>query len=93
MDPLNLDTTSFDSGGQVIGTDGSPSTGLDVNGLLSQLLGNATTAYVASQAQPNVIVPASAPAGYVNIGGTNYSTKTLLIVGGGLIMFALVLRR
>src|SRR5690348_14037409 len=92
---LGIDSSSLDSGGQVVGDNGNPSTGIDTNSLISQLLGNATQAYVANQAysQPNIIVPALAPSGYVNIGGHNVSTITLFFLGAGILMFALVLRR
>ena len=95
---LGVDPTSLYSGGAVVGTNGSPSTGLDLNGLFSQLLGNATSAYNTTQLaqQPNVIIPpnyAPSTPGVINIGGYSLSTTSLFFIGAGVLAFALVLRR
>jgi len=93
---LGTTPTDISSGGAVVGTNGNPSTGLDLNSLFGNLLGSATTAYVANQqaSQPDVIVPpATAVPGTVTIAGTSFSTTTLFFIGAGVLLFALVLRR
>ncbi len=93
LDPTSIDTTSLDSGGAVVGTDGNPSSSLDIGSLMSQLIGTAGASYVASQqaSQPNVIIPSSGSSGIV-IGGTTIPTTTLFFIGAGVLLFALVLR-
>jgi hypothetical protein len=95
-DGLPVDTTDISDGSDVSDTDTSttasnsnPSTGLDVNGLLSQLLGSATTSYVASQGQLQPVVAAPASATTILAG---LSSADWLIIAGAFVLI-LALRR
>ena len=48
LHPTSIDTTSLDSGGAVVGTDGNPSSSLDIGSLMSQLI-TAGASYNANQ--------------------------------------------
>lgn len=80
--------------------EGNSSNGLDLNGLMGNLIGSATVAYQANQASEAAqsIAQAQAAAAYANPGNpiaflTTGSGKNWLIIGAGLLALALILRR
>ncbi len=81
-------------------TSQNPSLGLDVNGLMTSLIGTAGNAYVANQQSQSSIAMSRAGIAPIYaapwnplaaIGGG--STRMWLIIGGGILALALILRR
>lgn len=98
MDPTNPDTTTYSGGA----SDGGGSNGLSGTDLFSQLIGTAGQAYVANQQSQAAQAIGSAqvaaaqanagnPLAFIGLGGT--SGRTWLLIGGGILALALILRR
>jgi hypothetical protein len=99
MDPTT-DSTNIDQQGAVTSAADNPSNGLSSTDLFSQLIGTAGQAYVANQqsqaaqaiGQAQVAAAYAQPANPLAVLTTG-SGRTWLLIGGGVLALALILRR
>lgn len=98
MDPTDLsdDLTDITDGGAVTSPDQNPSTNLDANALLSQLIGGATQVATAANTQPSpVFVSPTAPAAtpLSSITAATGLSSTMIVAIGVAFVFLIALRK
>jgi len=96
----NSVTNYWAQGGPIVNPADNPSNGLDINGLMQSLIGTAGGAYTANQQSQSSIAMSKAGIAPIYAAPWNPlvalgsgSGRMWLIIGGGILALALILRR